>query len=55
MISEHPEIGRERPEVGRGLRSFATMSWVLFYRVEGQTIRIVRAVHGAREFDQLDF
>jgi toxin ParE1/3/4 len=55
MIAEHPEIGRERPEVGIELRSFVAMSWVVFYRIDGNAIRIVRILHGARDFDQLDF
>jgi toxin ParE1/3/4 len=55
LISEHPQIGRERPEIGDELRSFAAMSWVIFYRTDGEKIRIVRVVHGARDFDQLDF
>jgi len=54
LIGEHPEIGRERPEVGPALRSFVAMSWVVFYRVDGDTIRIVRIVHGARDFDKID-
>jgi toxin ParE1/3/4 len=55
VIANHPEIGRERPEVSSGLRSFVAMSWVVFYRIDGNTIRIVRVVHGARDLDAIDF
>jgi toxin ParE1/3/4 len=55
LISEHPKIGRVRPEIGAELRSFAAMSWIVFYRIDDDAIRIVRIVHGARDFDQLDF
>ena len=55
MIAEHPKMGRERPEIAVGLRSFAIMSWVVFYRIDDDTIRIVRVVHGARDLESLDF
>ena len=34
VIAAHPLIGRERPELVPGMRSFVVMSWVVFYRVE---------------------
>jgi toxin ParE1/3/4 len=55
VIANYPEIGRARPEISRGLRSFVAMSWVVFYRIEDGTIRIVRVIHGARDLDAIDF
>jgi len=54
-IAEHPELGRERPDIASGLRSFAVMSWVVFYRVENETIVIARVLHGARDLDEMDY
>ncbi|MBX9843818.1 MAG: type II toxin-antitoxin system RelE/ParE family toxin [Xanthobacteraceae bacterium] len=54
-ISQHPELGRERPEIMPGLRSFAVMSWVVFYRIEDDSIIIARVLHGARDLDELDY
>jgi toxin ParE1/3/4 len=54
-ISEHPELGRERPEIMAGLRSFAVMSWVVFYRIDSESIIVARVLHGARDLDELDY
>jgi toxin ParE1/3/4 len=48
-------MGRERPEVAAGIRSFVVMSWTVFYRVEDDSADIVRIVHGARDIDALEF
>jgi toxin ParE1/3/4 len=29
VVADHPEIGRERPEISPGLRSFVAMSWLV--------------------------
>jgi toxin ParE1/3/4 len=55
LIATHPLIGRERPEVVPGIRSFAVMSWVIFYRAFPKHIDIVRVVHGARDLEALEF
>jgi len=54
-ISEHPGLGRERAEIMAGLRSFAVMSWVVFYRIENEAIVVARVLHGARDLDELDY
>jgi toxin ParE1/3/4 len=48
-------IGRQRPEIASGIRSFAVMSWVIFYRPHDEFIDIVRIVHGARDVGELEF
>ena len=45
----HPELGRERPDVKEGLRSWAVAgfgNWLVFYRIEDQRLRLL---HGARD------
>jgi len=53
-IAEHPKLGRERPEILPGLRSFAVLSWTVFYRIESDAVIIARVLHGARDLDELD-
>jgi toxin ParE1/3/4 len=55
LIASHPMMGRERPDVLPGVRSFVVMSWTIFYRVEQDFIDIVRVLHGARDLDEIDF
>jgi toxin ParE1/3/4 len=55
VIAAHPLIGRERPEIAPEIRSFAAMSWVVFYRAFPKQIDIVRVVHGARDLEVLEF
>jgi toxin ParE1/3/4 len=56
-IAEHPELGRERSEIMEGLRSFAVMSWVIFYRIDmnSESVIIARVPHGARDLDEFDY
>jgi toxin ParE1/3/4 len=55
LIARHPRMGRERPEIARGIRSFGVMSWIIFYRIHDEFIEIVRVIHGARDLGQIDF
>lgn len=48
----HPELGRQPPDVKQGLRSWPVegfSNWLVFYRIEGQNLRLVRLLHGARD------
>jgi toxin ParE1/3/4 len=53
LLAKQPWIGRERPELRPGLRSFAVRSYVIFYRIIGDTVEIVSVVHGARDIDAM--
>lgn len=47
-----PELGRFRPEVKPGLRSWAVEgfgNWIIFYRMGKESLRLVRVLHGARD------
>ena len=51
-----PFMGRARPELAKGLRSWPTStSYVMFYLVDGGEITIVRALHHARDIHQFAF
>ncbi len=45
----NPELGRERNEIKKGLRSLPTGSHVVFYRILSDHIRVVRVLHGSRD------
>ena len=48
-----PEMGRLRPEIAPNLRSTLVHPYVLFYRVEGETVQIVRILHGKRDLRRI--
>ena len=48
-LSEYPELGPERPELGRGIRVFPVESLIIFYRIEPRALEIVRILHAARD------
>jgi toxin ParE1/3/4 len=43
LLITHPEMGRERPEIQKGIRSFAVAPWIILYRVHNDTIEVVRS------------
>jgi len=45
----NPEIGRKRPEIKRGLYSISEQSHIVFYRIMGTHIRVVRVLHGQKD------
>lgn len=49
LLAEFPQAGRERPELGVGIRSRPVQSYVIFYRETPTQLQIVRVVHGARD------
>jgi len=49
FLSESPQIGRSRPEIGEGVRSFAVGNYVVFYRVVSEGVFIARVLHGKRD------
>ena len=46
QLSQFPEAGRRRPDVGRRYRSVTQGSHVIFYRVTVEEVVIVRVLHG---------
>jgi toxin ParE1/3/4 len=50
LLSEQPRMGRERPELAPGIRSWPTSTrYVLFYVIDGEGISIARVLHHARD------
>jgi len=49
-LSLQPLMGRARPELGEGVRSWPTSTpYVLFYVSEGEDITVLRVLHHARD------
>jgi toxin ParE1/3/4 len=53
LHAQFPLMGRPRDDLVSGLRSFAVASHVIFYRLAGGTIEILRILHGARDIDSI--
>jgi plasmid stabilization system protein ParE len=49
-LSSQPQMGRARPELGVGVRSWPTSTpYILFYASEGEDLIVLRVLHHARE------
>ena len=48
LLSNHPEAGRLRDEIRPGLRYIPVESYLIFYSVAENIVRIHRVLHGAR-------
>jgi|HubBroStandDraft_5_1064220.scaffolds.fasta_scaffold208023_2 toxin ParE1/3/4 len=49
LLARQPRMGRERPELLDGLRSFPVGKYVIFYVPRSRGIEVVRVLHGARD------
>lgn len=50
LLLTQPLMGRFRPELGKGVRSWPTStSYILFYLVTGDGITVLRVLHHARD------
>ena len=53
MIASMPQMGRERPDLSPGLRSFVVGHHVIFYRLFEDHLEIVRVLDGVRDLPPL--
>jgi toxin ParE1/3/4 len=47
-LASQPRMGRARPEIGSGMRSFASAEQVIFYQIGDPGVTIVRVWDGRR-------
>jgi toxin ParE1/3/4 len=52
-LLRNAKAGRERAELSPGLRSVVCRPYVVFYRLVGASVEIVRVLHGARDIDNI--
>ncbi len=56
VLLDQPLIGKARPELAEGIRSWPTSTpYILFYLIDKQTITVVRVLHHARDIQRIDF
>jgi len=52
LLGTQPEMGKERPELADGLRSFPTRTpYIIFYLYSDDGLVIIRVLHHARDID----
>lgn len=52
LLATQPEMGRSRPELANGLRSFPTRTpYIIFYLPEKEGLLVIRVLHHARDVD----
>jgi len=52
LLGAQPEMGRARPELADGLRSFPTRTpYIVFYLPDEDGLLVVRVLHHARDID----
>jgi len=49
LVSRHPEMGDERPELGEGIRSTYVGRYVIYFRRTDTALEIVRVIPGDRD------
>ena len=52
-IRDYPFIGSDRSEFGAGVRVFPVGSHLIFYRIVGPDVEILRFLHGRRDIKSL--
>ena len=48
-LSEFPNIGKSRPDIGEGVRIKVHRQYIIIYRNAGRSVEILRAVQGMRD------
>ena len=53
LIADEPEIGRNRPDIKKGIRSLPYKRYVVLYRPSKNCVEIVRVLSGYRDIDRI--
>lgn len=53
LLATQPEMGRARPELGDGIRSFPVSNFLILYRPVTDGIEVARILRGSRDIDAL--
>ena len=53
LLVDHPEIGQVYPNFGYMVRGIPQQRWIICYRVEAESIQILRVLDAARDIDLL--
>jgi toxin ParE1/3/4 len=52
FISENQKVGKARSEIKVGLYSMVFNSHLIFYRILGTKIKVIRVLHGSRDLTE---
>ena len=52
-LGEFPDLGRDRPELAEGLKSFPVERYNIYYRITDTALILVRVLPAARDIDTL--
>ncbi len=52
QLRDQPYSGLAREDIAPGVRHLVARSYLIFYRVEADAIRIIRVLHGRRQIDR---
>lgn len=55
LLADNPLMGRARPELKPGLRSFPHGDYLIFYRPLRDGVSVTRVLHGSRDAKRLLF
>ncbi|HEX4507333.1 MAG TPA: type II toxin-antitoxin system RelE/ParE family toxin [Alphaproteobacteria bacterium] len=53
LIGEYPLLGRHRPDLREGLRSFPVGSYIILYRADGGTAKVLHVLPAMRDIVSL--
>jgi len=52
-LAKFPELGRLRPEIAHGIHSTLVRPYVVFYRIQGDDVQILRILHGRQDLRRI--
>jgi toxin ParE1/3/4 len=54
-LAKWQTLGRPRPELSKGCRSYPFGNYCFYFRPAGSGIEVLRILHSARDLDQITF
>jgi toxin ParE1/3/4 len=53
LLADNPEMGPARDDIRAGMRIVPAGNYLIFYRVSGHNVDVVRVLHGARDLKNI--
>jgi toxin ParE1/3/4 len=53
LMTLHPEIGQRRNTLQEGIRSLLFQRYVIYYRIRGNCVEVMRVLRASRELDAI--
>lgn len=55
LLGSNPEMGARQDQLSAGLRQFSHRNYAIYYRIDGDAIRITRFLHHAQDQQRQSF